>query len=304
VNKSLTGALCAGLFSLGLAASVDAVPLTEQSLIQVEQLENAGNGTEISENFTTTNSSVSSVLDTSSGGGSNVQGYANLTTAQSGTFVATPVDLHGGGAYTTFRMFDTLKFSTSSGNSVDISYALNLDGSISNIVTDSTSPFRFGGGSTISDVSIYDITGLNSWLNDSGGNNIFTLAPRISSREIFVAAGSQIYLDAFSHITDQSILDTSGIPVAFDLSKTGTFTADPNKTYGIRISSSSDVTGGGGTANFLNTSDFSFTDLNGATFTSGSGVFLSPPTSVPEPSILALLGIGLVGFMRRNRNRQ
>ncbi|MCW5608923.1 MAG: hypothetical protein KIT26_12865 [Nitrosomonas sp.] len=65
MNKTVNGALCAVVLFLSLAASVEAVPIAEQSLIHVRQLESTLNGNaEILDNFTTTDSSISHTLDT------------------------------------------------------------------------------------------------------------------------------------------------------------------------------------------------------------------------------------------------
>lgn len=315
MNKKFHGTICAGFFSLGLTASLNAAPITEQSLIQVRQLENTtfSIGTFLLNNFITTNSSVSHRLDTSSGFGSRVEGHANLATGQSGTFASTSTP-EVSAASSVINIYDTLTFSTANGQATDVSYTLNFDGNLSN--ADATASVNGGFANAFTQVSIYDITGLNTWLDDrdtfetsSDGTtspaSLSISAPLVSRNDLDLAVGSQQFIDAYSLASpDQSIVDTSGTVFHFDLSETGTFTVDPTKTYGIHIASRSLAGGMDVTSDFLNTSAFSFTNLNGSSFTSGSGAFLSSGTVVSEPSVLALLGIGLLGFMRRNRNRQ
>ncbi len=311
MNKKFHGALCAGIFSLGLAASVGAVPISEQSLIHVRQFENQFHST-ILDNFITTENSISNVLDTSSGSGSHVQGHANIFTGKHGTFASTPDSPQVAGANSRIVTYDTLTFSTQNNLSTDISYQITLDGNLSN--SDSTYLGLGGHAFAQTRISIYDITGLNTWLDDNGSFNKnsaaslvdFGLGSPVSRTNIQFAVGAQGSLDLFGfsdpqapELTDTVIVNTNGTVFDFDLSKTGTFTADPTKKYGIEIWNRSSVSGAGGLSDFLNTSTFSFTDLNGATFNSGSGAFLSATTTVSEPSMLALFSIGLLGLMGR-----
>ncbi|MBX3631264.1 MAG: PEP-CTERM sorting domain-containing protein [Nitrosomonas sp.] len=161
-------------------------------------------------------------------------------------------------------------------------------------------------------VTLYDITGLATWLTQTvldpaSPTDIFVSsnAPVVSTLGINLLVGPQSLVNSLpAQGWDQAIGNTDGTVFDFDLSKTETFLADPSKTYGISIRTSS-VAGGlnpiGSFSDFFNTSTFSFTNLNGATFVSGSGAFLTAAAS--EPSVLALLGIGMIGLMVHRRSR-
>ena len=67
--------------------------------------------------------------------------------------------------------------------------------------------------------------------------------------------------------------------------------------------------GSNGGVDFGNTAHIGLTTSNGVTWESESGVFLSaasnpPEADVPEPSIIALFGLGLVGLGFARRRRQ
>lgn len=313
MNKTVNGAVCAVVLFLSLAASVGAVPITEQSLIHVRQLESTSSSAFILDNFSTTDSSISYMLDTASGFGSAIEGRASLITGETGTSAAISTDDPNiRSASSAVTLFDTLTFTPDTSlpilpAMIPITYGLSFDGSIAN-----TSP---AGGASIatSIVTIYDITGLATWLTEKivapeFPTDVFISsdAPVVSTLGINLLVAPQRTIDlspALSYF-DALIANTDGTVFDFDLSKTETFLADPSKTYGISIRTSS-VVGGlnplGSFSDFLNTSTFGFTNLNGATFTSGSGAFLT--AAVPEPSVFALLGIGVIGLMAHRRSR-
>jgi len=308
VNKSFYGALYAGVLTVGIAASINAAPIMDQSLIYVRQLENTFNGnTNSLENFTTTDNSVSHTLDTTSGVGSTVQAHASLVTGKTGTLATTSTHPDINNTSSSVILFDTLTFTPDTSkpilsNTLSVTYGINFDGGIAN-----TNAFGAGTASTI--VTIFDITGLTTWLTETEINGptdtfVSSSAPVVSETSIDFFVGAQNIIDTFppSASFDQAIANTDGTVFNFDLSKTGTFIADPSKTYGISIWTQSGASGLGSSSDFLNTSAFSFTDLNGATFTSGSGSFLT--AAVPLPSVPALLVIGIIaGWLCRRSHR-
>lgn len=297
--KPFNSALCAGIFTLGLAASIHAAPITDQSLIQVRQLENTFSNGHILNNFTTTNSSVSHTLDTTPGVGSTVQAHGSLVTGKTGTLASTSTHPDINNTASSVMLFDTLSFSSAS--PTNVSYGINFDGSIANLGVASTAS---------TNIKIYDITGFSTWLTQteiSGPTDTFisSNAPVVSETSIDFFVGAQNLIDTFPPSTsfDQAIANTDGTVFNFDLNKTGTFIADPSKTYGISIWTQSLASGLGSSSDFLNTSAFSFTDLNGATFTSGSGAFLTAQ-AVSAPPVSALLGIGIfAGWICRRSRR-
>jgi len=297
--KPFNSALCAGFFASVMAAPSHAAPITDQSLIQVRQLENTFNGnTNSLENFTTTNNSVSHTLDTTGGAGSIVKAHGSLVTGKTGTLATTSTDPDINNTSSSIMLFDTLSFSSALPTSV--SYGVNFDGSISNRNV-------FGAGTASTTVKIYDITGLSTWLTETPIDSptdtfIFSTAPIVSETSVNFFVGAQNIVDTLPPSFDQAIANTDGTVFDFDLNKTGTFIADPTKTYGISIWTQSGASGLGSSSDFLNTSAFSFTDLNGATFSSGSGVFLS--AAVSTPSVPALLGIGIIAGWLCRRSRR
>ncbi len=284
MNKLFNGALCAGLFTLGLAVSVEAAPISSNSIIEAVQF-----GEFTSSDFVVTRSNgvnLSSPLTSSNG--STLDAKANIALGTVGSSVFSTDDANGFGANGQSRIsiFDTLSFSGLSGPTA-INYDLSLDGTLlASSIFDS--PFERTA------VRIYDITGLTNWLEETSflglGMDIgaVSAATKISQTSIFEEAS---VLGLGLHVINKSA--------------SGSFIAEAGKTYGISLSSNSFSSGQGSHSDFLNTSTFSFTNLNGASFNSGSGAFLSAATTaIPEPSMLALLGIGMLGFMRCTSRKQ
>ncbi|QGY41960.1 PEP-CTERM sorting domain-containing protein [Pseudodesulfovibrio cashew] len=204
-------------------------------------------------------------------------------------------------------MYDTLSFATSNNSPTSVTMSLSLEGLLSN-----TSPDGYATSDT--SISIYDITGYSSWLEESAyGLGMVTSFTKVATAAINFAVGDQYWLDLLNQWVsfDDMAYDTTGQTYSFDLTKSLTFEADPLKTYGIRIWTSADANGsneGISASDFYNTSEVGFTELNGATFESGSGAFLAnqgstAPVATPEPSTILLLGAGLFGLVAVRRKR-
>lgn len=294
----------AGVAMLATSTGVAfAGPIEADSLINVRNFENPVdfeiNSTNLV-NFISNDTSVTSVLNSEFG--SDIRSRGSLATGQTGTrYVKGSADVQNGQAL--ISLFDTLTFDTLGNEPVNVSFGISLDGRISN----SSSGVVDGGRANVS-VSIFDITGLDTWIENFSEEGDADLrigsdANRIVFESINFAVGTQGLIDAVSPFTDEGIVDESGTVFSFDLTKSGSFEVDPTKEYGIQISAASSSFGGDVTSDFFNTSTFNFTDLNGATFDSGSGSFLTASnTPVPEPGTLALFGIGIAGlFLARRR---
>jgi hypothetical protein len=283
---------------VGAAATpARAVAIPAQSLIQIRQIENPTPG--VLYNYVTTAGTFSNTA--TSDFGSDIQATGSLAGGETGTrYSATSTD--AGNGQSLVNMFDTLSFTTPGNVPTTVSYQAALDGFLSNTGTNA-----FDGASASLNVKIYDITGLSTWLerNDSTSDpHIFTNAGLVSELAIQFVLGTQDLVDAYAAFSDASIVDTSGVVSAFNLTKSASFAADPTKTYGIQIFTESSGIGTAA-ADFLNTGTFQFSNLNGADFSSASGVFLSDVSTtvtVPEPASIALFGFGLAGLMTVRRS--
>ena len=132
------------------------------------------------------------------------------------------------------------------------------------------------------------ITGLDTWLETSSFFGFWDNT-RVAGPATLVTIN-----DILIEVEER---DTTFV---IDQTESGSFFADPTKVYGIQIGSSS-FASDFSSSDFLNTGTFGFTNLNGASFSSGSGTFLSAGAgmTVPAPSSLLLMSLGLLGLARR-----
>jgi len=194
-------------------------------------------------------------------------------------------------------------FLTFNGNGT-VSYSLAITGSLNNAAPDGD--VSIGGA-----IYVYNVTGATSdvftinsnppnseYINTgyvpaaSSGQTVDVYGPSYPSGDLPITFGN------FTVSTDQND-SGNAIPVTVDA--TGSIDVVAGDVYAIQLL----LTGGadqlGGTideqgANFADTAAFSFTNLDGLTYSSASGEFLaSVPASVPEPGTLGLFGAGLIG---------
>ncbi|WP_370239457.1 hypothetical protein [Neptunomonas phycophila] len=227
-----------------------------------------------------------------------VTAYGDLTTGKVGSS-----SIGADSINSIVSIYDTLTFDTST----DVGFSFNIDGLLA-----SNSIFESPYGQARFD--IFDITGLANWLEEDYFFGIPDVT--VSDDAVSVSAntislrmdGANAYQTGVGDYTVEYDLPRDGEfhEVAYDLN--GVFSVDSTKKYGIRLAAntfSSVGTSSTSAADFSNTGTFAFTNLGGASFTSGSGAFLSasPTASVPTPSALSLLCLGLlgIGVIRRTK---
>lgn len=261
-HKVLRLALAAVAMSVA-AAGAQAALIGERSLIWSLQYEQTLVALR-AQSLTTTAASFERSFD--SAVGQDLRGRASLATGEVGTRVDS-VGGHSGQAMVV--MFDTLSFALPGTDPVTVSYTAHYEGEL----------FKrdlFSHAYAVHQVTIYDITGIGSWIESGSLAGLFdTYAPVAQARPV-----------ADTRFDDLVAL---GDVQQIDLSEEGSFQILPGHSYGIRIVSNS-FASGGSRSDFYGTGTFRFTDLGGASFESGSGVFLSAVGgTVDEPHPLALL---------------
>lgn len=273
MKKHIFSIISATAFYLA-AGTATALPIADNSVINIAQFDFVNpTHSSISTNSNHSNTFVSTA---------DVQAYGDLTTGKVGTRVN---GSDGGYSQSIVSMFDTLSFNTGGVTPVEVSFDLNYDGSLA-------SSSIYDHPRSDSTVRIFDITGLSTWLETE---SVFNMVETVAEASLLTWKRLSFNLDSLAH--DGTLFD-------FDSTVTGSFMADPTKTYGIQLSSNS-FAESNAMADFLGTSTFQFTNLNGATVSSGSGVFLSNQvaTSVPEPSSILLFSIGVIGLIGMNKKK-
>ena len=216
------------------------------------------------------------------------QAYGNLSTGQVGS-KAIGSDHY---SQTIVTMYDTLTFDTIDAESASISFASTYDGSLASSDRYSHPYAAFG-------LMIYDITGIDKWLETK---NLFGRYDQTQP----IDAAQEIYSGYIEFFFDDigGIHNGSAYNVYDELF--GSVTVESDHTYGIRIFSNTSGSEDS-YADFLNTGAFEFVDLNGAIYTSGSGVFLDEsngiPTPIPASMTMLLLGIGLLSIVSASRKK-
>jgi hypothetical protein len=246
-------------------------------------------GGKVAETFTVTNGT--SAVGSFSTSNANGAASADLTTGL--------LHLYTTGTSTPSMTVDPFEFVQFSGTGT-VSYSMAVDGSISN--------FSANGDASISaGVYVYDVTGYTApfFTTQSSGNEYVTNGYQYmysGSRTVDVYGSSyptdDLPIDFENNLVtlDQ---DNSGVSLPINFDVTGSIDVVAGHTYIIQLlmTAGDDQLSGSAsqTVGFANTGAFNFTNLNGLTFTSSSGQFLSDV--VPEPGTWMLAGAGLLALV-------
>ena len=192
-------------------------------------------------------------------------------------------------------IFDTVTFS----QSATVSFNVSVTGSFS-----ASSPSVINNLASQASIGIFDLTGTSQWVFGLQGSAFpFCLASNCALFQRTVNSNMEWSrtLNENNAVLAETIHNFPQDGGVYNLSidVPGVLDVQAGTTYGIALSMSALAPGFAvNAADFSNTAAFNFTDLQGATFTSGSGEFL---TAIPVPAAvwLFLSGLlGLVGFAR------
>lgn len=294
--RSFAVALSAILAAGPMAATAVASPISAPSLVSIRQ---ADEGADPEYQFIDWRTDGSFSYDGTSGDGSSYAAYGHLATGKMGTRYRSRGTGAGSRGSSQVTLFDAVTFSTPDGLPREITYSLALDGTIASTGPDSTSS-----AGALAWAYFYDITGLDTWLNydGAGTNDVITISALIvSGLNIHTEVGGELAMEwaVNQFYADLAVVDTAGTPIGINFLKEETLVVDPSKTYGLAINTGSFVSGTG-MSDLLGTGRFVFSELNGATFESASGVLLS--AQVPEPATGGLLAVGLGVFWLGRRH--
>jgi hypothetical protein len=245
------------------------------------------------ETFTVTPGTSANGSVTSASGSASA--FANLTTGTLGVQTQGTAGPSANATAWEFLIFNS---------DATISYAYDVTGTLNNAATNGVSTVSAG-------VSFYNVTGLSSpyfaTLSSPAGYQYADGTLASNSSQEGAAYGGSASGDLPVGSTD--VLNSSGANVPLSLDVTGSVNVIAGDLYIVDLSLTGDAFQIGSSneqgSDFLDPATFSFTNLDGATFTSSSGEFLSAAT-VPEPSTLVvlssmLLGLGLAQFLRQRR---
>jgi len=250
--------------------------------------------------------SSSSLADTYSVLGNHLEGYANLSTGKLGLMIT---DTTPAKSFVSVSASDSLTFSTSDSLPTTVSYDFNVNGIMSN--SSDSAPILFDHpvihtGATIKAyVTVFDTTDSSHSLVNQYSQGVAVGSPELIREYESIGYYGMPDYPEFWH-DGALIMSTDGTlyPIAFPVS--GSFVVYPGHTYDIRLSLQGLAEGVSGTVSldFMHTGTFRFTELNGATFESSSGTFLSSLSPVPEPKIYIMLlgGLGLLSLMKLRDN--
>lgn len=194
-------------------------------------------------------------------------------------------------------IFDTVTFS----QSATVSFNVSVTGSFS-----ASSPSVINNLSSQASIGIFDLTGTSQWvfgLQGSAYPVCFATDCALFQRTVnsnmewsrTVNENNAILAEVIHNFPQDGGVYNLSIDVP------GVLDVQAGTTYGIALAMSAVAPGFAvNAADFSSTAGFNFTDLQGATFTSGSGEFL---TAIPVPAALWLFLSGLLGLVGLSRHK-
>jgi hypothetical protein len=254
-------------------------------------------GSPTSESFTITPGTSANGSATSGTGSASA--FANLATGMLG------VETQGTGEPTAnATAFEFLVFS---GNAT-VSYSLAVNGAMNNADVDGAAEIN----AAVDFFNVTNVASPNYFTTGGFGGSEFANGALASNSSQFVAVyGSSVDPSLNFPAGATTVENNSGSAVPVSLDVTGSVNVTAGDLYIVELlltGSEFDfsATKGQQGVDFIDPAAFSFTDLDGTTFTSSSGEFLADATTVPEPSALVLLSgvLAAFGFVHLFRQRQ